>query len=133
MRTPVNADLSRSSQGLCGAGAQPRLISERPAEASGPAGGAGGVLPVSPLFSKGPRLLQPGLLPQSCVSACLWDAGGCITELWHGVRSRGGRCVSEEALLLCHAYLGGGIIKKSNNPAALFICLSLFLLPPSHP
>lgn len=30
------------------------------------------------------------------------------TELWRGVRSGGGRCVSEEALLLCHADLGGG-------------------------
>lgn len=38
--------------------------------------------------------------------------------------------------LCCFAMLilgGGGEFKKSNNPAAPFACLSLFLLPPSHP
>lgn len=28
------------------------------------------------------------------------------TGLWRGIGSEGGRCVSEEALLLCHAHLG---------------------------
>lgn len=135
MRTPVNADLSHSSRGLCGAGAQPPARPEGAPAAFGKAGGGcqacrqnGGPLTISPLFSGGPR---PGLPTEVlCVSPSL----GC--RRLQQVQSSGvGLGVEVEGVfwmrLCCFAMLIWGGKKK--NPAALFTCLSLSLLPPRPP
>lgn len=82
MHIPVNADLSRSSRVLRGAGTQPparpegaRLLSQK--GWGRPSGPWGECSPSRPSSREVPGCYSHSSLPRSCVSARLWDAGGC--------------------------------------------------------
>lgn len=113
---------------------EPRLLSEGGGGERGLQAERGGALPISPLFSGGPSSYSRGSSPGP-VGQLLFGMQGWRALAW-------GSGVEVEGVfwrrLCCFAMLiwgGGGRegITTSNNPAALFACLSLFLLPPSHP